>query len=516
MFWRRRTQRTRADEPEGNVPSASIADRAKPVLEALDRSQARIEFRSDGTIVDANRNFLEVMGYELHEITGKHHRIFVAPDEAASGAYAEFWRRLRSGDHQAADYKRLAKGGREVWIQANYNPVRDASGEVTRIIKYATDITEQTLRTADYQGQIEAVDRSNAVISFALDGTILDANRNFLATLGYTLDEVRGRHHSMFVDEATRDSREYRDFWSALRSGKFHSGEFQRRRKDGRSVWIQATYNPIVDPNGEIIKVVKFATDITAQVERRVESERVGALVDDKLDRIAASIVDVDRQSSNAARSSEGTLRTVQSISESAEQVGLVAERIAGSMERSTVEVENAVAEAQNAGKSTKELADAAASMNRIVDVIQAIAGQIKLLSLNATIEAASAGESGRGFAVVASEVKSLASQVANATEEISAEIGKMQGVAGRVVEQIDRIDTTVHTVGSSVGEVASSVAEQATSTKEITSAIRAAADAVGETSRNLESIAEAAKNAKLHADEGNALFRSLRASAEH
>ena len=240
-------------------------------LAALDRSQAVIEFKLDGTIISANANFLNAVGYRLDEIKGKHHSIFVEPVEREGVQYKRFWDDLRAGKFQQAEYKRLAKGGREIWIQATYNPIFGATGRPIRIMKFATDITEQKLRNADFEGKVAALNVSQAVIEFALDGTILDANANFLATVGYDLAEIRGRHHRIFVDPAERESAGYREFWASLGGGAFQQGEYRRVGKDGREIWLQATYNPIRDPSGRPMKIVKFASDISADKLRSID-----------------------------------------------------------------------------------------------------------------------------------------------------------------------------------------------------------------------------------------------------
>ncbi len=238
---------------------------ATALLEAMNRSQAIIEFALDGTILTANDNFLHVLGYTLDEIKGKHHRMFVDLPYTQSPEYQKFWETLRAGKFVSSEFRRITKNGAAVWIQASYNPVYDENGRPIKVVKFASDITRQKVQNADYEGKMAAVDRAQAVIEFALDGTVLSANENFLSVLGYTLDEVRGRHHSMFVDTAYRQSREYADFWLKLNSGEFLSGEFRRLGKANREVWIQASYNPIFDPAGKVHKVVKFATDISAQ-----------------------------------------------------------------------------------------------------------------------------------------------------------------------------------------------------------------------------------------------------------
>ena len=238
-------------------------------IAAIDRAQAVISFDLKGKILSANANFLGAMGYGLEEVIGKHHSMFVEPETRTSEDYRAFWRRLAAGEYFAAEYKRIGKGHREVWIQASYNPILDPSGVPYKVVKFATDITKAKQQSVDYAGQIAAIRKSQAVIEFAMSGDILSANDKFLAAMGYTAAEVIGRHHSMFVDPSYARGAEYREFWEDLNEGKFAAREFQRFGKDGRQVWIQASYNPILGLDGKPFKVVKFATDITAEVERR-------------------------------------------------------------------------------------------------------------------------------------------------------------------------------------------------------------------------------------------------------
>jgi len=243
-------------------------------IAAIGKSQAVIEFRMDGTILAANDNFLNTLGYTLEEIKGKHHSMFVEEAYGRSGEYKEFWTKLSRGEYQSAEYKRLGKGGKEIWIQASYNPILDLNGKPFKVVKYATDVTEQRLMSADYTGQIAAISKSQAVIEFRMDGTILAANENFLKTLGYTLDEIKGRHHSMFVDDVYARSAEYREFWMRLNRGEYQAAEYKRFGKGGKEVWIQASYNPILNLNGKPFKVVKYATDITEQVNAKEDMRK--------------------------------------------------------------------------------------------------------------------------------------------------------------------------------------------------------------------------------------------------
>ncbi len=252
----------------GRPPAGGAEERLaelESTIAAIGKSQAVIEFRMDGTILDANDNFLSALGYSLGEIQGRHHSMFVDEAYARSSEYKDFWARLNRGEYQAAEYKRIGKGGKEVWIQASYNPILDRHGKPFKVVKYATDVTAQKLINADYQGQIAAVKKSQAVIEFRMDGTILEANDNFLSAVGYSLAEIQGRHHSLFVDEAYARSAEYKEFWAKLNRGEYQAAEYKRFGKGAREIWIQASYNPILDLNGKPVKVVKYATDITRE-----------------------------------------------------------------------------------------------------------------------------------------------------------------------------------------------------------------------------------------------------------
>ena len=235
----------------------------KSVLEAIYRSQAVIEFDTDGIILEANENFLNTMGYSRQEVVGNHHKMFVSPEYSKSPDYKEFWKRLREGEFTVSEFKRYGKEGREIWIQASYNPIFDENGKVKKVIKFATDITSQKIIHADSKAKTEAIYRSLAVIEFDLDGIILEANENFLNVMGYSREEVVGKHHRIFVSPVFAESTEYQEFWKKLRSGEYQISEYKRYGKNGKEVWIQASYNPVFDPEGKPVKVIKFATDIT-------------------------------------------------------------------------------------------------------------------------------------------------------------------------------------------------------------------------------------------------------------
>lgn len=481
-------------------------------IKAINKVQAVIEFELDGTIRHANQNFLDAVGYSLTEIKGSHHRMFVLPEYAQSDEYKSFWERLAAGNFEAGQYKRVGKGGKEIWIQASYNPIFDPDGNPFKVVKYATDITEQKLRNADYSGQIAAIGKSQAVIEFELDGTIINANENFTSTVGYSLDEIKGQHHRMFMDPDEAKTPAYQRFWEQLSQGQFDAGEYRRIGKGGKEIWIQASYNPIFDPDGRPFKVVKYASDITDQVKGRDEAKRVGAMVDSNLEKILNAVGDASHQASTASSASSETAQTVQAVAAAAEQFQASTQEIASSMESSRSDVSRAMDEAKTADKSAQQLSDAAGAMTNIVDVINDIAGQINLLALNATIESARAGDAGKGFAVVASEVKSLANQVANATTQISNEINGMQDISGDVVKRLDRIKGAVSSVEGSVSAVASAVEEQAATSREISSSMHEASTAVEDINASLGTISGAVNNANEFAREGTDLYRKISA----
>jgi methyl-accepting chemotaxis protein len=481
------------------------------IVAALDRSQAVIHFAMDGTILWANENFLAALGYTLAEIVGKHHRLFVGAAYAESAAYRQFWDKLNRGEFEAALFKRIGKGGREVWIQASYNPIIGRNGRPIKVVKFATDVTEQVLQNADYKGQIDAIGRSQAVIQFALDGTILWANENFLTAFGYTLEEIKGKHHSLFVDPAFRASPEYQEFWRRLANGEYQAAEYKRIGKGGKEVWIQATYNPILDPSGKPFKVVKYATDVTAQVLKRIESERIGAQVEKNLQKIVEAVAQVNEQSATASGASSETLSTVQTVASAAEELSASVKEIAQTMTVSKTAVEDAIGQTMAADQSTAALSRNAESMNGIVELIQKIAAQINLLALNATIESARAGEAGKGFAVVANEVKNLATQVAKATDDISKEIEGMQTVSGDVIKALGAIKSSVQSVQKSVTGAAGAVEEQTAVTREISSSMQSASQAVGSIDEALGEIARSLDVASSYAKDGKEMYTKFR-----
>lgn len=500
------------------------------MIAALQRSQAVIEFKLDGTIVEANENFLNTVGYTMEEIRGKHHSMFCEPSFTSGAEYQEFWRRLGRGEFDSGVYKRIGKGGREVWIRATYNPILDQAGRPFKVVKFASDITEVEVERNELVAKSNAMSRSQAVIEFELDGTIVTANENFLATLGYTLDEVAGRHHSMFVDEETRNSPDYAMFWERLRRGEFMADKYRRVGKGGKEVWIQASYNPLLDLDGNPYKVVKFASDVTAVEHERRAAEAESARRSQELADVVSTLAEglgklsdgdltfrVDQafpeeyerlrvDFNGAITQLEGAMQVILSnaaginsgsgeISQAADDLSRRTEQQAASLEQTAAALDEITAtvrktaegasEANSVGKQTREEAESggevvreavdamseiessAEKISQIIGVIDEIAFQTNLLALNAGVEAARAGEAGRGFAVVASEVRALAQRSSDAAKEIKSLIMASSQHVASGVDLVGRTGKALTEIVEKVATMSSLVGEIASSAEE-------------------------------------------------
>ncbi len=456
------------------------------IVQAISRSQAVIEFTVDGIILTANDLFLNALKYQLAEVQGKHHRIFVEPEDAQSAEYKEFWASLKKGEYQSAEYKRLAKDGSEIWIQASYNPIFDKTGKPYKIVKFATDITAQKILNSDYASQIAAISKSQAVIQFNMDGTIITANQNFLNALGYSLEEVVGKHHQIFVDPEYAQSAEYQEFWQLLGEGKYQSAEYKRRTKTGRDIWIQASYNPILDPSGRLQKVVKFASDVTDIVNERMRLSELQQTIDLELVEIANRMSEA---SQNGAKAAENTSDNVQAVSAGAEEMSASIREISEQVNRASGMTRTTVEQAEQSSSSIASLANATAKISNVIELINDIAAQTNMLALNATIEAARAGEAGKGFAVVASEVKNLAKQTSNATDEIRKLVTTVQQATDNSVASIKTISGSVSEVDEIAAAISAAVEEQTAVTADMSMNMQTASQSVETVASNLDEI---------------------------
>ena len=536
----------------------SLSSDASRILSAMSKSQAIIEFDLEGKVLTANENFCRALGYELKEIVGNHHRMFCDPAYIAIPAYHDFWARLGSGEYDAGTYKRLAKGNREVWIQASYNPVF-RNGKPVKVVKFAVDVTDAKKKAIDDAGKLAALSRSQAVIEFLPTGEILTANENFCSAMGYAPSEIVGKHHSIFCDPAHARTEEYKRFWQRLAQGEFIANEFVRYGKGGKEIWIQAAYNPIVDADGKVYKVVKFATDVTSRMS--AISELAGALrslsegdltktlersfvpsmeqlrhdFNATIDKLSQTLTTVGHNASAIAAGSrelgdsaeafsrrteqqaasveetaaalEEITTTVADSSQRAEEAGrLVAETKRGAEESGTV-VRNAVAAMDQIEKSSREITN-------IIGVIDDIAFQTNLLALNAGVEAARAGEAGKGFAVVAQEVRELAQRSASAAKEIKALITTSSehvrngvGLVGQTGKALEQIVTQVGDINTNVAAIVKASKEQTIGLREINSAI----NSLDQTTQQNAAMVEESTAASLRlANEADALHTLL------
>jgi methyl-accepting chemotaxis protein len=430
-----------------SVASAAAVQRALALQAAADRTQAVVEYDPHGRVLDANPMFLELMGYTLDQVRGSDHRLFCPPEFIQSGACEALWRKLGQGVPEDGLCVRVTSSGREVWLLASYNPVRDADGQVSAVIQLARDVTEQQRLHADAEGKLAAIDRSQAVIEFDLRGQVLAVNENFLRALGYVAEDVLGQHHSMFCDAEVVQGAEYRHFWANLAQGQFQSGRFRRRARHGAEVWIQATYNPILDAHGRPYKVVKFAMDITEQVQREQAITQKVHAINQLLNGLSSSINGI----AHGSERSSG---------------------LAGQTQDAAHDGSRLMAAARAANQAVQT---SSGEVHEIVDAIGDIAAQTHLLAFNAAIEAARAGEHGLGFSVVANEVRKLAEKSAGAAREIAKLISQTVSrvdEGARLSEQVEqafaRIVDSVATTRASIAVIHESTATQATATADV------------------------------------------------
>ena len=517
----------------------------KAQMAALNRSLAMIEFSPDGTILSANENFCKAMGYAAADLAGKHHRIFLDPADVASPDYAVFWRKLGSGAYDAGAYKRISKDGTPVYLQATYNPVPAADGHVVSVLKIAADITQARLRAIETEARMAALSKAQAVIEFKSNGEIIDANDNFLAAMGYRREEIAGRPHRMFVDPAFAASPDYEAFWRKLNDGQMIVDSFRRVGKGGRAVWLQASYCPITDLSGKVVRIVKFATDITemmqlgealARLARGDLSERIDKpfaptfdklrvdfnLAADKLNvqlgAIKGTLDNVNAGAEEIATASQDLSSRTESQAASLEETAAALEQVTTTVKKTTenARLANQVVGAArgDAEKSGAIVGRAVEAMGRIehsssqisniIGVIDEIAFQTNLLALNAGVEAARAGEAGRGFAVVASEVRALAQRSAEAAKQIKTLIS----ASGADVEVGVEL---VRQTGESLGQIVAKVAEINALARDIAAGAEEQAAALSEVNAAVSQMDQSTQQNAAMAEEANAAVESMK-----
>ena len=523
--------------------------------ESIARFQAMIEMDLDGNIIHANDTYLKLLEYQLPELLGKHSSMLLDPVDVKSPVYAENWKKLISGEYVTGRVKRIAKSGKEVWVQAYLSPIRDMSGKVIKVVNYAIDITEQSLREASNAGQLAAIDRAYSVIEFSMDGRVTSINENFENVVGYSKAELIGQYHSKLVDPAYANSQEYKQFWENLNKSLFDHGIYKRVGKGGKEIWLQASYNPICDVQGRPVKVFKVAIDVTqqhiaeielaaavAETDHIIEAAKDGDLssriplagktgaiaslcdgVNALMDKLTEVIIQV-HEAGETINTAAGEISSGNTdLSSRTEQQASSLEKTASSMEElaSTVKqnAENAKQANQLAsaasgvavkggevvGQVVNTMSDINASAKKIEDIISVIDGiafQTNILALNAAVEAARAGEQGRGFAVVAGEVRNLAQRSASAAKEIKELITDSVNKTAQGTAQVETAGKTMQEIVNSVqrvtdimGEIAAASIEQSAGIDQVNNAITSMDEVTQQNAALVEQAAAAAES---------------------
>jgi|GEM_PF-340164 len=468
-------------------------DVSRAKVRALDAVYAVVEFDHLGHFRDANERFLAAVGYRKEELVGKHHRMLVSRDEAASPAYEQFWEDLHEGKGKAAEYKRVRKDGKMLWLRAAYCPIKGANGEVTGVIKLALDTSHERA----------ALDRGQGVIEMSLDGHVLDANPMLLEMVGYSIKELHGQHHRALVTPEYARSAEYAEHWRKLRAGDFISGTFERVSKNGSKVYMRASYNPVFDQDGRILKIVKYATDVTAQQTSIKELIDVVSELKGSTESMAASSAQLEStaqtttERANAVQSqSEEIASTMHGVSAATEELSASVAEIAKSSAAAAEEAQAGGVAVAVASEAVGQLSTVGKHITGVVDLIKDIADQTNLLALNAMIEAAGAGAAGRGFKVVADEVKALSNETAQATEEISTQVDGIVEIAKTATEAVGKLSSIIETMVTQQTTLAVTAEEQQAVTSEIAIHSNAVAESTTTTSEAAAGLSSSAAEA--------------------
>ena len=434
------------------------------IVEAINRVQAVISFKLDGTILDANDNFLNTLGYSLSEIKGKHHRIFCDQAYTNSEDYRRFWEKLGRGEFDAGEYRRIGKGNKDVWIQASYNPIFDSTGRVTKVVKFATDISKQKLKDCE----LAALSKSQAVIEFNLDGTVVTANDNFQKALGYSLDEIRGKHHSMFCDPAYTSSTDYRNFWNELARGEFQSGLYKRITRQGKEIWIQASYNPVFDLNNKPYKVVKYATDVTKETVERLAQEATVGRIQSMMDNMPINVMMADKNGTilYINPKSKATLLTIE------KDLPIPVEKIVGhsfdAFHRNPSHQRRLVADDRNlphkaqikVGPNTLSLLASAVYDNKKNYLGPMVTWEIitdRLLLVHNVTEAS------RQLAAASAELNATATQLSGNAERSTSVANSTASASEEVSQGVRTVATNTEEMSASIKEIARNAAEAST-----------------------------------------------------
>ena len=472
-----------------------------------------LELAPDKTIVLANARYLKTMGYSLQELQGSSYSVLLNAALRQSSEYAQLWADLAAGKSVSGTVRRIGKHDRSLWLYSIYHPICDAQGNLLKVLAFSDDVTETYGRDQDFAGQIAAIQRSQGVIEFSPDGVIMEANDNFLRAMGYSLDEVKGRPHRVFVEAEYANSDSYRQFWADLRAGRFQTGDFLRIGKGGKKVTIVASYNPVLDANQKVYKVVKYSTDLTAIKDQWATtaaarfsqpSQQLGdasKTLNAVATQVAGGAAKAATESARVATAAEEMKQNVTNVAGAAEEMSATTREIAGNASESAKTAREAKELASSANTTVQALNAGAVAIGKVTKTINAIAQQTNLLALNATIEAARAGEAGKGFAVVANEVKELAKQTAKATEEITGQIDTIQNETRRSVDAIGTIAQVIEQIDGFASSIAVSVEEQAAAVRDIARNANEVSIGVGSVVDSITGVAATARESQGQAD---------------